>query len=80
MVINLEHRGKFIFSVFEKWVLSFKLVDGSVMSNLASCSNCKVIYANSEVLYILFVYTACGDGVVRVFRLDDASSKSFKYY
>lgn len=23
--------------------------------------------------------TACADGVVRVFKLDDASSKSFKY-
>lgn len=26
-----------------------------------------------------FCFVACADGVVRVFRIDDASSKSFKY-
>lgn len=31
--------------------------------------------------YLCFNYlrTACADGVIRVFKLDDASSKSFKY-
>lgn len=28
---------------------------------------------------LLLLQTACADGVVRVFKLDDASSKSFKY-
>lgn len=27
----------------------------------------------------LYIHTACADGVVRIFKLDDASSKSFKY-
>ena len=30
-------------------------------------------------LLFLFLFSACADGVVRVYKLDDASSKSFKY-
>lgn len=30
-------------------------------------------------LSLLCLKTACADGVIRVFKLDDASSKSFKY-
>lgn len=29
--------------------------------------------------YISYLHAACADGVVRVFKLDDASNKSFKY-
>lgn len=31
------------------------------------------------ILQYIIYETACADGVVRVFKLDDASSKSFKY-
>ena len=32
-----------------------------------------------NIYSFLHIHTACADGVVRIFKLDDASSKSFKY-
>ena len=32
-----------------------------------------------DLLFFFFFFSACADGVVRVYKLDDASSKSFKY-
>lgn len=39
-----------------------------------------VICAYISITYnFLLLQTACADGVLRIFKLDDASSKSFKY-
>ena len=31
------------------------------------------------IYFFLYNHTVCADGVVRIFKVDDASSKSFKY-
>jgi len=53
--------------------------NGFVFLFIFTCTKafCDFFFLHSY--FILSVQTACADGVVRVFKLDDASSKSFKY-